>query len=77
MLTARKLVQKWLLQTESSLRGILRGFGLKVGKTTPVGFEDLPLSTAPSVCFFLNRRGQLSSAFAAGQIRRHTRPEGA
>jgi hypothetical protein len=23
----------------SSLRGILRGFGLKVGKTTPVGFE--------------------------------------
>jgi transposase len=28
-----------LLETESSLRGILRGFGLKVGKTTPVGFE--------------------------------------
>jgi transposase len=39
MLTARKLVQKELLETESSLRGILRGFGLKVGKTTPVGFE--------------------------------------
>jgi transposase len=34
MLTARKLVQKKLLETESSLRGILRGFGLKVGKTT-------------------------------------------
>jgi transposase len=31
MLTARKLVQKELLETESSLRGILRGFGLKVG----------------------------------------------
>jgi transposase len=28
-----------LLETESSLRGIPRGFGLKVGKTTPVGFE--------------------------------------
>src|SRR5215475_591148 len=39
MLTARKLVQKELLETESSLRGILRGFGLKVGKTTPVQFE--------------------------------------
>jgi hypothetical protein len=34
-----KLVQKELLETQSSLRGILRGFGLKVGKTTPVGFE--------------------------------------
>jgi transposase len=39
MLTARKLVQKELQETESSLRGILRGFGLKVGKTTPVTFE--------------------------------------
>jgi transposase len=39
MLTARKLVQKELLETESSLRGILRGFDLKVGKTTPVRFE--------------------------------------
>jgi hypothetical protein len=39
MLTARKLVQKELQETESSLRGILRGFGLKVGKTTPVAFE--------------------------------------
>jgi transposase len=39
MLTARKLVQKELLETESSLRGILRGFGLKVDKTTRVFFE--------------------------------------
>ena len=39
VLTARKLVQKQVLETESSLRGILRGFGLKVGKTTPVRFE--------------------------------------
>jgi transposase len=39
LLTARKLVQKELLETDSSLRGILRGFGLKVGKTTPVKFE--------------------------------------
>jgi transposase len=34
VLTARKLVQSKLLDTENSLRGILRGFGLKVGKTT-------------------------------------------
>jgi transposase len=39
MLTARKPVQQELLETESSRRGILRGFGLKVGKTTPVEFE--------------------------------------
>src|SRR5450756_1836104 len=30
----RKLVQSKLLDLENSLRGILRGFGLKVGKTT-------------------------------------------
>src|SRR3984957_19658875 len=38
MLTARKLVQSKLLDLENSLRGILRGFGLKVGKTTRTGF---------------------------------------
>jgi len=32
MLTARKLVQSKLLDLENSLRGILRGFGLKVGR---------------------------------------------
>jgi transposase len=38
MLTARKLVQSKLLDVENSVRGILRGFGLKVGKTTKRGF---------------------------------------
>jgi transposase len=38
MLTARKLVQTKLLDVENSLRGILRGFGLKVGKTTERSF---------------------------------------
>jgi transposase len=38
MLTARKLVQTKLLDVQNSLRGILRGFGLKVGKTTERGF---------------------------------------
>ena len=34
VLTARKLLQSKLLDVENSLRGILRGFGLKVGRTT-------------------------------------------
>jgi transposase len=38
MLTARKLVQSKLLDIENGLRGILRGFGLKVGKTTARSF---------------------------------------
>jgi transposase len=39
VLSARKLVQAKLHDVEMSLRGILRGFGLKVGKTTPRQFE--------------------------------------
>jgi len=39
ILTARKLIQSKLHDVEMSLRGILRGFGLKVGKTTPKRFE--------------------------------------
>jgi transposase len=38
ILTARKLVQSKLLDLENSLRGILRGFRLKVGKTTRTNF---------------------------------------
>jgi transposase len=38
VLTARKLLQQKLGDVEASLRGILRGFGLKVGKTTPKRF---------------------------------------
>jgi transposase len=37
-LTARKQVQSKLFDVERSLRGILRGFGLKVGPTTPKRF---------------------------------------
>src|SRR6266849_5160193 len=39
VLTARKLVQTKLQDVENSLRGILRGFGLKVGKTTDRTFS--------------------------------------
>jgi transposase len=38
VLTARKLIQGKLHDVEMSLRGILRGFGLKVGPTTPRSF---------------------------------------
>ena len=38
VLTARKLIQSKLRDIENSLRGILRGFGLKVGKTTARSF---------------------------------------
>jgi transposase len=38
ILTARKLLQSKLRDLENSLRGILRGFGLKVGDTTERSF---------------------------------------
>ena len=38
LLTARKLVDTKLHDVENSLRGILRGFGLKVGRTTARSF---------------------------------------
>ncbi len=38
LLTARKLVQAKLHDVAMSLRGILRGFGLKLGPVTPAGF---------------------------------------
>jgi transposase len=40
LLTARKLVQSKHHDTEMSLRGILRGFGLKVGKTSQRTFAN-------------------------------------
>jgi transposase len=39
LLTARKLLQAKRHDVEMSLRGVLRGFGLKVGPTTPRTFE--------------------------------------
>jgi transposase len=40
VLTARKLVQSKLQDVENSLRGTLRNFGLKVGRTTARMFAD-------------------------------------
>lgn len=39
LLTVRKLLQAKRHDVEMSLRGVLRGFGLKVGPTTPKTFE--------------------------------------
>ena len=39
LLTARKLLQTKRLDVEMSLRGVLRGFGLKVGPTTARSFR--------------------------------------
>jgi transposase len=39
LLTARKLVQSKLQDVQNSVRGILRGFGLKVGETTSTRFS--------------------------------------
>jgi transposase len=39
MLTARKLMQSKLLDVESGIRGVLRGFGLKVGPISRGRFE--------------------------------------
>ena len=39
LLTTRKLLQAKRHDVEMSLRGVLRGFGLKVGPTTPKTFE--------------------------------------
>ena len=40
LLAARKLVDRKLHDVETSLRGLLRGYGLKVGRTTPTRFAD-------------------------------------
>jgi transposase len=46
LLTARKLVQSKHHDTEMSLRGILRGFGLKVGKTSQRTFASRAVAGA-------------------------------
>ncbi len=49
LLTARKLVQSKLHDVEMSLRGILRGFGLKVGPTTRSASRGGSRSSSPGM----------------------------
>src|SRR5215471_12781468 len=65
LLTSRKLLQAKHHDVEMGLRGILRGFGLKVGKTTPKTFEhrvrelvaDHPTLLAIAVAMLAARAG--------------------
>ena len=45
-LTTRRLIEGKLRDVELSLRGILRGFGLKIGKTTVTNFAERVNPTA-------------------------------
>jgi transposase len=85
VLTARKLVQAKLLDLENSLRGILRGFGLKVGKTTNRSFagriEELVANHASLelvVATLLPAHAALSAALKAfdKQVRSMARADG-
>ncbi len=51
ILTARKLVRGKLYDIEMSLRGILRGFGLKVGRTTKADTRWLTEDACLDLCF--------------------------
>ena len=78
LLTARKLVQSKLRDVENSLRGILRGFGLKVGKTTKREFAGRIEELAASHPYLgvitkalLTVRAVLQKEFAAFEKQTH------
>ena len=64
LLTARKLLQSKNHDVEMSLRGVLRGFGLKVGRTTPRTFaariHEL-VAGHPTVAGTMDQVGPMSS----------------
>jgi transposase len=79
LLAARKLLQKMLHETEMSLRGLLRNFGLKVGKVSPLQFEarirelvEGHPSLQAIAASLLAARATLRREFAALQKRLHT-----
>ena len=85
LLTARKLVQSKLLDVQMSLRGLLRGFGLKVGATTPSRFAGRisSLSRATQPWRSLRRRprstrpcGASSLASRSECVQSHVRTDG-
>jgi transposase len=79
LLAARKLLQKMLHETEMSLRGLLRNFGLKVGKVSPLQFEARIRELVEGhpglqaiAASLLAARATLRREFAALQKRLHT-----
>ena len=69
LLTARKLVQSKLYDIEMSLRGILRGFGLKVGPTTSKQLCGTDQSAGRRPCKFGSGGGSAAFGPCGGAAR--------
>ncbi len=67
LLTARKLLQGKLLDIESGIRGVLRGFGLKVGTVSRGRFEARILDLAAGHAMLETVAGSMLAARAALQ----------
>jgi transposase len=67
LLTARKLIQAKLLDVESGIRGVLRGFGLKVGAISRGRFEARILELVSCQSILETVVGSMLSARAALQ----------
>jgi transposase len=67
LLTARKLIQGKLLDLESGIRGVLRGFGLKVGAISRGRFEPRILELVEGQAMLETVIGSMLSARAALQ----------
>jgi transposase len=68
LLTARKLIQGKLLDVESGIRGVLRGFGLKVGSISRGRFEMRILELVDGHATLEEVIGAMLSARAARQM---------
>src|SRR5687768_6764917 len=67
LLTARKLIQGKLLDIESGIRGVLRGFGLKVGPISRGRFETRTLELVSGQAILETVIGSMLSARTALQ----------
>ena len=67
LLTARKLIQGKLLDLESGIRGVLRGFGLKVGPVSRGRFEARILDLVSGHAMLETVMGSMLTARAALQ----------
>jgi transposase len=68
LLTARKLIQGKLLDVESGIRGVLRGFGLKVGTISRGRFETRILELIDGHAVLETAIGSMLAARAALEI---------
>jgi transposase len=72
LLTAGKLLQTKRQDVEMSVRGVLRGFGLRVGPTTPRIFETRVhelVDGHPTLVRLTSRDGSRRSAITASERR--------